>query len=256
MKAAKAQVVFFLGLPILAGFIAVFMSQWQGHHERRILIDGRENLKDLIEVQDKFYQSNGFYLPLNPASDDSETRKKLNWCVSGCEPCKFGVVVSGLAYTASVKCPAGKGTESYLGFVKTEPGKHAGLVDSFEKCRPEGVEAADTHLVNTLGPCVQSIKDAISVTPGTVRHLVVETLPDGAAIEANGIKVGVAEKNHTTLTPEYGSFYWENPTPGASKIRVSKEGYEPVDFNVDWGSFTYSAWITLRPKRIDVGNGK
>lgn len=227
--------------------IAIVAPNFKGYFEHRRLSSGHENLKKIIVAQDKYYQQTGSYLPVPPADSNSINNSKFDWDDPD-DDCSYGVTVKNMAYTAVVKCPLDNGDYSFLGYVKTEPGGHLGVLGPFGQCPPEGIHAGRRRLVNDLGPCNDRDGGLMSVVSGTKKRLVVKTLPKDATITANTKIIGISNSNHQTFNSDYGNFFWSDPLEGPVEIAVSKEGYKPISFMLDWDGFTYSSAITLRKK--------
>ena len=84
------------------------------------------------------------------------------------------------------------------------------------------------------------------VVSGSKKCVAIETLPAGATISVDGRELGVSSAFHGTITPSYGYFYLGDPPTTPVTVLVSKKGYAPVEFSVDWGNFTYHAAVVLR----------
>ena len=245
---SRTFIVIVLALFSLVGF-AIILPSCEGWRQYNRLSKSQGNLRRLIEAEDRYYSKTGEYLPLDPSSDNTDVKKKLGWDPgrfrSGCE---YGVTVSGMAYTAVVRCPLDDGTPYYLGFVKTEPGKQIGIEGPFGKCKPDGIYAGSRHLVNTIGPCFEQKGGILGVVSGRLKRLVVHTYPPNAQIYANGVLIGETSDSRLTVSQNYGSFWWGEPCREQVTVRVVKAGYHPVEFEIDWDGYTYTAAITLRPE--------
>ena len=208
-------------------------------------MSARHALMGLIEAEDRYFQQNGQYLRVRP--NNEEDFRKLGWKKEAFKACEFAVAAEGDKYTAVTRCQYSDGTWTNIGFLKTSPGEHSGLAFPFGNCPAEGIDGSNRRLVNTVGPCQPHPRNGMSVVSGSMRRFAVTTLPSGARVTANGVEIGPSIKHHSSPSDAYGYVLWERPTPGPSKIRVEKDGFEPVEFNVDWDSFTYTAWVVLRP---------
>ena len=249
MKLEKGSI--FISIILILLVVVCFLIAWpsfQGYFEHSRLSKGYKNLLLLIEAEDEYFSKNGYYLPINPSSNISEEKGKLNWCTSNCSSCEYAVTVSGTSFTATVRCPLDDGTFNYLGFVQTPLGKHMGIDGEFGKCKSKGIFTHQRSLVNTVGPCFEQDKGILSIASGTKKRLVVHTFPSHAMITANGNFIGETSSNHKTISPRYGSFFWAEPYAESINIKITKEGFHPVQFQLDWGSYTYTAKVVLRPK--------
>lgn len=229
-------------------YCLIAWPSFQGYSEHSRLSKGYRNLLFLIEAEDAYYSKNGSYLPISPLFENTEVKKKLNWCKSDCSSCQYAVTVTDRSFTATVRCPLDDGTFSYLGFVQTPPGKHIGIDGEFGKCKANGIFTHQRPLVNKVGPCFKQDRGIVSIVSGNKKRLVVHTFPSNALITANGNSIGEISSKHGTISQRYGSFFWEDPYPESINIKITKEGYHPVQFQLDWGSYTYTAKVVLRRK--------
>ncbi len=247
-EAFKFKILFIVIVLPLAMLLLFKCSNYKKYQEHQRLSNGKKNLLLLIEAEDKYYSKTGKHLPIKPLSDNIEVKKKLNWRPKfSCPGCEYGVTVSGMAYTATVRCPLNDGTLNYLGFVKTAPGKHEGIDGPFGKCKSEGIYAG-RPLVNTVGPCFKQSHGIMFVISGSKKRLVVKTYPPNASVTVNDVLIGKTSSKHNTISQNYGSFFWAEPHNDPITIKITKMGYHPVKFDLDWDSYTYTAAITLRPK--------
>lgn len=214
-------------------------------------IRAKSHLRSLIRKEDEFFQRNGRYLAFQTDGEDKgqQARSDLGWRESYYGNCTFSVVAEGKKFTASVKCPLSNGEFNYMGYVRTEPGTHIGLDDAFGKCRKEGIYTAHRSLVNTLGPCGDQNGSVISVVSGSLKRLVVKTLPQDAEVRVDGKLIGATTDRDRFISSDYGAFFWENPKLEKMTVTISKPGYEAISFPLDWGSYTYEAVVVLRPTR-------
>jgi len=213
------------------------------------LQNGIERLIRLIEMEDGYFLKHGKYLTVlpNSSNDSFEVRSGLKSCVTGCDGCDFAVAKSGVAFTAEVRCVLDNGTYYYQGYVRPEPGLHRGIDGLFGKCRSEGIFAGKRMLVNTVGPCYeQDDRRDMVILLGRKKRLLVQTMPSGATITVNGAVMGQSSPGHNTLSRSYGSYFWEDPSDGPALIAITKDGYQPVEFTLNWGSYTYKAAVALR----------
>jgi len=233
-------------LILMIGLSALIWPNLAGMSERQQLLEGKEHLLKLIEAEERFFQVNGKYLPLDTQSDVLEFRRSLNWSRSERKGCDYAVAVSGIAFTVEARCILGNGTENYLGIVRTAPGEGYGIDGKFGKCKAHGIFTETQPLVNVVGPCRKQKGDIISFSTGNRRSLIINTLPSDAIIEVNGTMVGRTDVHLAGTSYSYGTFYWENPAEGLLNITVSKEGFIPINFTVDWAGYTHTEAITLR----------
>ena len=248
MNRSKKQALILAGglLALVALALAVFGPNFVGSLEIKKLSDEQKNLRRIIEAEDEHYQKTGAYFPLEIDSDNSNVKSILGQ-FNGGRDCKYAVAVSGLAFTAEVKVPVKTKEFNYLGYVRTAPGEHIGVAGKMGVCAAEGIYAGSRKLVNTVGPCSSNSWKTMWVASGSKKRLAIETLPSGASVFIDGVLIGKTTSFHSTINEEYGYLFVADPPKSPINVVVSKEGYSPVSFALDWDDFTYQATVPLRP---------
>ncbi len=229
------------------GFMIIYPN-YHGYKQHKILSDGLDDLRKLIEAEDAYFQKNGKYLAVKPSTDKNEAKKLLNWRSSKSSSCEFSVTVLDKNFTAEVKCPLEDGTFNYMGYVRVAPGNNAGIDGASGKCLAKGIFAGNRYLVNEVGQCFEQHKGIMSVVSGSMKRLVVETYPGSATVFANEVAIGETSSQHNAFSQNYGSFFWADPYKEPVKIKISKEGFKPVEFKLDWDSYTYTSTVVLEPR--------
>ena len=234
-------------LLVLGVLAAVVIPQYSATSSGKLnqLSKARRHLISLIEAEDRYYQRKGMYVAVSGSDDIKE---QLGWCETGCGECRYSVTVNGKRFTAEVNCQTSDREQQYLGYVRTEPGELVGIDQSSGTCSAEGIYAGSRYLVNDVGPCRERSWSGMAVVSGSKRHLVIETFPANATVFINGAAFGTSEVNHTSLSPEYGSLYIGEVPENPVMVKVSKEGFVSVEFELSWGSYTHTAAVVLSPE--------
>jgi hypothetical protein len=254
MASTKAKLTWKIAISVTVAILAAmaFMVIYPNYHdykEYKIHSDGLNDLKKLIEAEDAYFQANGKFLAVDSSVDTDKVKRLLNWRSSKSSPCEYSVMVSDRKFTIESKCPLEDGNFNYMGYVRAAPGSETGIDGAYGKCSAKGIYAGSRYLVNDVGPCTEQNKGILSVASGSMKRLVVETYPRDATVFANRVAIGKTSSQHNVLSQNYGSFFWEDPYNEPINIRVSKQGFKPVEFKLNWGSYTYTSTIVLEPDK-------
>lgn len=246
----KNALIVILAILCVLAFLIIYPS-YQSHggfrNKHQTLSIGKVNLEKIIEYQDATYQNNGKYYAIMPNDDLAKIVDGFKTCTSNCLPCEYASVVFHNSFTVTTKCSTNNGTSSYLGYVRVPPGEHTGIDGYYKKCLAHGIYAGKRHLINDVGPCYEQSYEIMSVASGNKKSLVIKTYPPNASVSVNGNHIGETSSSHNTISPNYGSFFWADPYAEPTRISISKPGYETLKFPLEWGSFTYTATVVLRP---------
>jgi hypothetical protein len=245
MNSSKRLVLGLSVLALIAVALAVVGPNFVGSLQIKKLSEAEKNLRRIIESEDEHYQKTGAYFPLEIDSDHSNGKSILGE-FNGGRDCKYAVAVSGLAFTAEVKVRINNKEFDSLGYVRTPPGEHIGVAGKMGVCAAEGIYAGSRKLVNTVGPCSSNSWKAMWVVSGSKKSLAIETLPSDASVFIEGVLMGRTTSFHSTIDQDYGYLFVADPPKSPINVVVSKEGYSPVSFALDWNDFTYRATVALR----------
>lgn len=235
-----------VGLLAMAALIlAIIAPGFGGYFDFRNLSAAEQNLRKIIEAEDECYQRTGAYFPLESDAKNASVKRILGQSYTSSRDDQYTVGVSGLAFTAEAKVRI-KGRDNYLGYVRTAPGEHRGIVGKIGACDPSGISAGSRNLVNVLGPCRPGSWANMGVVSGTMRRLAIETLPSGADISINGKREGKSGPFRGTISDRYGYFFASDLPESPITVVVSKDGFSPVTFTLDWSTSTYRAAVVLR----------
>jgi len=247
----KIAIAIFTILCILVLLIIypTYHSHKNNHHKYQTLTLGKFNLERIVEQQDVNYQKSGEYFSHAPKYDLANIINGFKICKSDCNPCEYVTTKMEGKFTSTVKCSTQDGKSHYLGYIRVPPGEHLGIDGYFNKCLGLGVYAGSRNFINEIGPCYDDSYEILKIGSGGKKRLVIKTFPPNGSIRANEKYIGNTSSSHNTISPLYGSLFWNEPFNGKVEISISKEGYETVNYPLEWESYTYTSTVVLKPIR-------